>query len=104
MVSKKQQAHVRKYVEGHYWRPTIYLPRATEAPIRAFCEERGISVNEMINKAIEAYMALNAKLETEVHPVSPVSEEDVEDALEFNQLMDRIIEQEYSRQFKEGTE
>ena len=58
MVTKKQQSHVRKYVEGHYWRPTIYLPKTSEGPLRAFCEENDISINELVNRALEAYTGI----------------------------------------------
>lgn len=56
MVSKKQQAHVAAYKAKAYWRPTVYLPKRTEAPIRAFCEAEGLSINELINAAVTAYM------------------------------------------------
>ncbi len=56
MVTKKQQAHVAAYKAKAYWRPTVYLPKSTEAPIRAFCEERGLSINELMNAAVKAYI------------------------------------------------
>lgn len=53
---KRQQAWTEAYKSKAYWRPSVYLPNALEPEIRAFCDAEGLSVNELINAAVVAYM------------------------------------------------
>lgn len=55
-VSKKQQASVTKYVKEHYDRISVTVPQGKKKKIRDHAEQRGVSVNSFINRAIDIAM------------------------------------------------
>ena len=60
-VSKKQQAHVKKYMNGHYDRIEILVPKGQRAEIAAAAAMHGVSVGEYIKEAIRKRMAEDAE-------------------------------------------
>ena len=56
-VSKKQQAHVKKYMNGHYDRIEILVPKGQRAEIAAAAAMHGVAVGEYIKEAIRKRMA-----------------------------------------------
>jgi len=59
-VSKKQQAHVKKYMNGHYDRIEILVPKGQRAEIAAAAAAHGVSAGEYIKEAIRRRMAEDA--------------------------------------------
>lgn len=55
-VSKKQQAHVNKYIEKAYDRINLTVPKGDKEKLKAHALEQGESVNAFINRAIEETM------------------------------------------------
>lgn len=58
MQTEAQRRAHDKYVKKAYWRPAVYFPREMEAEIRSFCESQDMTVNEMINTAVKAYIKM----------------------------------------------
>lgn len=52
-VSKKQQAHVNKYIKNHYDSVHLTLPKGKKGIVKAAAEKEGMSTNAYINRAIE---------------------------------------------------
>lgn len=55
-VSKKQQAHVNKYVAKHYDQIIVRLPKGERDNIKAAADAVGLSVNAYISGAIHSRM------------------------------------------------
>jgi len=55
-VSKKQQAHVNKYIAKAYDRVTIVVPKGRKDEIKARAESQGESVNGYIWRLIQEDM------------------------------------------------
>lgn len=55
-VSKKQQAHVNKYITKHYERINLTVPKGQKEVIKAHAEKQGKSVNGYINDLIQEDM------------------------------------------------
>lgn len=57
-VSKKQQGHVNKYVQSHYDRIIVTVPKGAKDEIKeAACSAGYDSVNAFIREAIDEKMA-----------------------------------------------
>ena len=52
-VSKKQQACVNRYMNNHYDRINLTVPKGGKEKIKAHADAHGDSVNGFINKAID---------------------------------------------------
>lgn len=52
-VSKAQQKAVRKYINNHYDRLEITVPKGQKDLIKDIAEKNGYSINGFVNKAIE---------------------------------------------------
>ena len=52
-VRKSQQACVNKYIEGHYDRINLTVPKGKKEVIQSKAKENGESVNAFINRAID---------------------------------------------------
>ena len=64
-VSKKQQACVNRYMNNHYDRINLTVPKGGKEKIKAHAEAQGDSVNGFINKAIDEKIERdNAQKET----------------------------------------
>ena len=61
-VSKKQQAHVKKYMTAHYDRIEILVPKGQRAEIAAAAAAHGVSAGEYIKEAIRKRMAEDSEL------------------------------------------
>ena len=59
-VSKKQQAHVRKFMKSHYDRIEILVPKGKRAEIAAAAAAKGMATGEYIKEAIRKQMAEDA--------------------------------------------
>lgn len=57
MPSKKQQACVTRYVAAHYDKFTITAPRGLKEVYKQEAQKRGLSVNQLFIRAVEAYIA-----------------------------------------------
>jgi predicted HicB family RNase H-like nuclease len=55
-VSKKQQAHVNKYIANAYDRINLTVPKGKKDEIKAHAESRGESVNAYIWRLIQEDM------------------------------------------------
>lgn len=55
-VSKKQQAHVNKYINKAYDRINLVVPKGHKELIKAHAEAQGESVNGFIQRAIQTTM------------------------------------------------
>lgn len=55
-VSKKQQAHVNKYINKAYDRINLVVPKGQKDVIKTHAESRGESVNGFIQRAIQTTM------------------------------------------------
>ena len=60
-VSKKQQAHVNKYIEKAYDRINLTVPKGQKDIIKEFAEANGESVNGYINRLIVTDMETQIK-------------------------------------------
>lgn len=58
-VSKKQQAHVTKYVSSHYDQIKITVPKGERQRYKAAAEQLGVSVNQLFINAVEQFIADN---------------------------------------------
>lgn len=58
-VSKKQQAHVTKYVASHYDQIKITVPKGERARYKVAAEKLGVSVNQLFINAVEQFIADN---------------------------------------------
>lgn len=56
-VSKKQQAHVNKYIANAYDRINLTVPKGKKDEIKAHAESRGESVNGYIWRLIQEDMS-----------------------------------------------
>lgn len=52
-VSKKQQAHVNKYISNNYERINLIVPKGQKSVIKAHADKRNESVNKFIQRAIK---------------------------------------------------
>lgn len=55
-ISKKQQAHVNKYISKAYDRINLTVPKGEKDKIKAYAERKGKSVNSYINDLIKEDM------------------------------------------------
>ena len=55
-VSKKQQAHVNKYISKAYDRINLTVPKGQKEVIRAHADAHGESVNTFIQRAVRETM------------------------------------------------
>lgn len=58
-VSKKQQAHVNKYISTHYEHIAIRVKTGERARYKAAAEQLGVSVNQLFINAVELFIADN---------------------------------------------
>lgn len=58
-VSKKQQAHVNKYINKAYDRINLTVPKGQKDIIKEYAESKGKSVNGYINDLIQEDMRKN---------------------------------------------
>ena len=52
-VSKKQQAHVNKYIKNNYDTYRLTMPKGKKDEYKAYAAKLGLSLNAFISKAIE---------------------------------------------------
>ncbi len=64
-ISKKQQAHVKKYMNGHYDRIEILVPKGQRAEIAAAAAMHGVSAGLYIKEAIWKRMAEDGMLSSQ---------------------------------------
>ena len=60
-VRKSQQKCVNKYIEGHYDRINLTVPKGQKAIIQAAASANGESVNAFIQRAIDALLESETK-------------------------------------------
>ena len=63
-VRKKQQACVNRYIEGHYDRINLTVPKGKKEVIQAKAKENGESVNAFINRAIDLLLEKEGRSNT----------------------------------------
>ena len=56
-TTEAQTRATRKYKKRAYYRPSILFPKRLEGPIREFCMLKGISINQLVNKAVNEYLS-----------------------------------------------
>jgi len=54
MVRKTQQKSVNKYIDGHYDRINLTVPKGKKAKIQAYAQSHNESVNALINRLLDA--------------------------------------------------
>ena len=61
MAKTKTSAAVKnRYAAKAYDRMTLIVPKGQKATVEAFAREHGVSINGVTNKALLAYMGLEA--------------------------------------------
>ncbi|MGN1109235.1 MAG: hypothetical protein ACI4RK_07610 [Oscillospiraceae bacterium] len=56
-VSKKQQAHVNKYISTHYEHIAIRVKTGERDRYKHLAEKLGVSVNQLFLQAVEEFIA-----------------------------------------------
>lgn len=57
-TTEAQTRATRKYKKKAYYRPSILFRKELEEPIRSYCEENGVSINELVNQAVKSYIGI----------------------------------------------